>query len=80
MSPTRRRMSKATPSPFTLPSAVKKALLPACLAAFGLATWDDVPLPPSWRPWLAVAQQVRPHEGSVDHGLAQPPRPLPARE
>ncbi|WP_240359325.1 tetratricopeptide repeat protein [Pyxidicoccus trucidator] len=76
-------MSKAAASPsFTLPPALKKALLPACLAAFGLATWDDVPLPSSWRPWLAVAQQVRPHEGGAGNGLIQetPAAPSTTRE
>ncbi len=70
-----RRMRKAATSTFTLPPAVKKALLPACLAAFGLATWGNVPLPTSWRPWLAVAQQVRPHEGRVGNGVASATKP-----
>lgn len=49
----------------TLLPALRKSLLPACLAVLGFAAWDDVPLPPTWRPWLAVAQQARQADGGV---------------
>ncbi|WP_163998599.1 tetratricopeptide repeat protein [Pyxidicoccus caerfyrddinensis] len=77
MSPTSARTRKAAaPTPFTLPAALKKTLLPACLAALGLAAWDDVPLPPSWRPWVAVVQQARPHEAPVGNTAAPSVAPL----
>jgi len=58
----------------TLLPALRKSLLPACLAVLGFAAWDDVPLPPSWRPWLAVARQARQHEVAVKE--ARPAFPL----
>lgn len=69
MSPTRTRKA-AAPLRVSLPAALKKTLLPACLAALGVAAWDDVPLPPTWRPWLAAVQQARPHEGPAGGGAA----------
>ncbi|MBZ4416660.1 tetratricopeptide repeat protein [Myxococcus sp. RHSTA-1-4] len=75
---------KATPhAGFTLPSALRKSLLPACLAVLGFAAWDDVPLPPSWRPWVAVAQQqARRHEGgdAGNGGVKAAPPALPLTE
>ena len=53
----------------TLLPALRKSLLPACLAVLGLAAWDDVPLPSSWRPWRAVARQAR--QAQVDGGEAR---------
>ncbi|MCP3140590.1 tetratricopeptide repeat protein [Pyxidicoccus xibeiensis] len=85
------RSRKATPTAgFTLPAALRKSLLPACLAALGVAAWDDVPLPAAWRPWVAVAQQhVRPETAPVEAGTpaaapalaeALPPEPHEPRE
>jgi Flp pilus assembly protein TadD len=75
----RARTRKATPSQgFTLPPTLRKALLPACLAALGLAAWDDVPLPPAWRPWVAVAEhQVKAAEARREPGT---PPLLPAED
>lgn len=56
MSPRTRKAPRRTLG-FTLPPALKKSLLPTCLAALGLAAWSDVPLPASLRPWLALAEQ-----------------------
>ncbi|WP_338864823.1 tetratricopeptide repeat protein [Myxococcus stipitatus] len=56
MSPRTRKAPRRTLG-FTLPPAMKKALLPSCLAALGLAAWSDVPIPATWRPWLALAEQ-----------------------
>ncbi|MCP3169451.1 tetratricopeptide repeat protein [Myxococcus qinghaiensis] len=56
MSPRTRKATRRTLG-FTLPPALKKSLLPTCLAALGLAAWTDVPLPASLRPWLALAEQ-----------------------
>jgi len=56
MSPRTRKATRRTLG-FTLPPALKKSLLPTCLAALGLAAWSDVPLPASLRPWLALAEQ-----------------------
>ncbi|NMO21219.1 tetratricopeptide repeat protein [Pyxidicoccus fallax] len=64
------RTKKATPRPgFRLPPALKTSLLPACLAVFGVTAWGDIPLPSSWRPWVAIAQQAR-------RGEAPDPRPM----
>lgn len=79
----RARTRKATPSQgFTLPPPLRKALLPACLAALGLAAWDDVPLPPAWRPWVAVAEhQVKAQRGTgVDARREPPALALPAED
>ncbi|WP_223644258.1 lipopolysaccharide assembly protein LapB [Corallococcus sp. EGB] len=44
---------------FTVPPALRKALIPAALAALGLAAWEDVPLPRLLRPWFVHAVEAR---------------------
>ncbi|MCP3057652.1 tetratricopeptide repeat protein [Myxococcus sp. K38C18041901] len=82
MSPRTKKTSRRTLG-FTLPPTLKKALVPSCLAALGLAAWTDVPLPAALRPWLALAEQ---HARARDAGIvvdlaptfAEAPLPIPA--
>ncbi|GEN08504.1 Flp pilus assembly protein TadD, contains TPR repeats [Myxococcus fulvus] len=82
MSPRTKKTSRRTLG-FTLPPTLKKALVPSCLAALGLAAWTDVPLPATLRPWLALAEQ---HARTRDAGIvvdlaptfAEAPLPIPA--
>ncbi|QSQ14225.1 tetratricopeptide repeat protein [Myxococcus landrumensis] len=83
MSPRTRKAPRRTLG-FTLPPALKKALLPSCLAALGLAAWSDVPIPAALRPWLALAEQharttPKPApESDSSPGFTTAPLPLPA--
>ncbi|NTX01103.1 tetratricopeptide repeat protein [Myxococcus sp. CA040A] len=82
MSPRTRKATRRTLG-FTLPPALKKSLLPTCLAALGLAAWSDVPLPATWRPWLALADQhaARTRDAGTGHeavqGFTEAPLPIP---
>ncbi|MHA7629395.1 tetratricopeptide repeat protein [Corallococcus sp. M7] len=58
---------------FTVPPALRKALIPAALAALGLAAWEDVPLPRLLKPWLSHALEARAGQGPV---AAAPTLPL----
>ncbi|GMT99951.1 hypothetical protein KH5H1_40710 [Corallococcus caeni] len=60
---------------FTVPPALRKALVPAALAALGLAAWEDVPLPRLLKPWLAHAVETRSAQAPV---AAAPTLPLEA--
>ncbi|RKG83280.1 hypothetical protein D7W79_00540, partial [Corallococcus exercitus] len=61
MNPKTRTRSRHPASfrPFTVPPALRKVLVPAALAALGLAAWEDVPLPRLLKPWLAHAVEAR---------------------
>ncbi|MFB1481055.1 tetratricopeptide repeat protein [Corallococcus sp. RDP092CA] len=60
MNPKTRTRSRRTASfrRFTVPPALRKALIPAALAALGLAAWEDVPLPRLLKPWLVHAVEA----------------------
>ncbi|WP_141325595.1 tetratricopeptide repeat protein [Myxococcus sp. AB025B] len=81
MSPRTKKTSRRTLG-FTLPPTLKKALVPSCLAALGLAAWTDVPLPATLRPWLALAEHARTRETVIPMDLApafaEAPLPIPA--
>ncbi|NNB95853.1 hypothetical protein HI113_18315, partial [Corallococcus exiguus] len=61
MNPKTRTRPRRTASSrrFTVPPALRKALIPAALAALGLAAWEDVPLPRLLKPWLSHAMEAR---------------------
>ncbi|MBN8227054.1 tetratricopeptide repeat protein [Corallococcus macrosporus] len=77
MSPKTRTRSRPNASfrRFTVPPALRKALVPAALAALGLAAWEDVPLPRLLKPWLAHAVEARTGQAPV---AAAPTLPLEA--
>jgi Flp pilus assembly protein TadD len=75
------------PRGFILPPGLKKTLLPACLAALGLAAWEDVPLSAALRPWVAHVTEARnvlvtpaaPAAPRLDEAK-EDPRPVPLSE
>ncbi|MCP3099884.1 tetratricopeptide repeat protein [Myxococcus sp. K15C18031901] len=77
---TRTRKAPRRTVGFTLPPALKKALLPASLAALGLAAWRDVPLPPAWRPWVVLAEQHVRGPQAPDAPSVPGPAPLATTE
>lgn len=77
MNPKTRTRSRRSASSrrFTVPPALRKALIPAALAALGLAAWEDVPLPRLLKPWLSHALEARAGQPPV---TAAPTLPLAA--
>lgn len=77
MNPKTRTRSRphASSRRFTVPPALRKALVPAALAALGLAAWEDVPVPRLLKPWLAHAVEAR-----SEAPAAPLPRDVPAGE
>ncbi|MCY1032691.1 tetratricopeptide repeat protein [Corallococcus sp. BB11-1] len=86
---TRTRRPTSSSRRFTVPPALRKVLVPAALAALGLAAWEDVPLPRLLKPWLAHAVEARAPQAAAapaltlepsagEPSLATAPRPLDA--